>query len=161
MTNRQRPRRDRPGVAAMSEVRADMASTLAADRPDDLEPRFSGGSPEPFTPLTEQQIAEVEQRGRDRRRREPGKQSRRWPWRRLLPLTGAGIGNGRTKFRNGAMVDYAIVPRNRGYWIEAIEKDGSRRLIERYETEASAVQRLRVLHEKAGLTKPRHDPIPR
>jgi hypothetical protein len=53
------------------------------------------------------------------------------------------------------MVDYAIVPRNRGYWLEAIEKDGSRRTIERFKTEDDAVKRLRDLQEKAGVIRPK------
>jgi hypothetical protein len=59
------------------------------------------------------------------------------------------------------MVEYAIVPRNRGYWIEAIANDGSRQMLERYDTEDAAVSRLRALQEKAGVTKPKNDPIPR
>jgi len=58
------------------------------------------------------------------------------------------------------MVAYTITPRGRGYWIEAVETDGSRRRILRYDTENAAVQRLRVLQEKEGVVKPRRDPIP-
>ena len=47
--------------------------------------------------------------------------------------------------------DYTIVPRNRSYWIKAIEKDGSRRTVERFDTEDMAVQRLRMLQEKEGV----------
>jgi hypothetical protein len=47
------------------------------------------------------------------------------------------------------MVSYTIIPRGRGYWIEAIDKTGSRRAIERYDTEDIAIQRLRVLQANA------------
>jgi hypothetical protein len=42
-------------------------------------------------------------------------------------------------------VSYTVVPRRRGYWIEVTDSLGSRRPIERYDTEDKAVQRLRVL----------------
>lgn len=45
------------------------------------------------------------------------------------------------------MVDYTIVPRGRAYWIEAVEKDGSRRVVERHNTEDAAVRHLRALNE--------------
>jgi hypothetical protein len=43
------------------------------------------------------------------------------------------------------MTTYTIVPRNREYWIEAIAEDGSRELVERFDSEDKAVQRLRKL----------------
>ena len=49
------------------------------------------------------------------------------------------------------MPDYTIVPRNRSYWIKAIEMDGSRRTVERFDTVDMAVQRLRMLQEKEGV----------
>ena len=64
-TTKLRPRRDRRGVSAMAETGADMASTLERDRPADAEPTFGLEPTEPFTPLTEQEIAEVEERARE------------------------------------------------------------------------------------------------
>ena len=52
---------------------------------------------------------------------------------------------------NTVMVDFAIMPRGGVYWIEALRKDGSRRPIERFDTEDAAVTRLRVLQAKAEL----------
>ena len=51
------------------------------------------------------------------------------------------------------MVQFTIVPRGRGYWIEAIRNDGSRQTVERYDTEDAAIRRLRILQEKAGLDR--------
>jgi hypothetical protein len=50
------------------------------------------------------------------------------------------------------MVIYTIIPRNRGYWILSTDKTGSRRAIERYDTEDMAIQRLRVLQANADRT---------
>jgi hypothetical protein len=47
------------------------------------------------------------------------------------------------------METFAIVPRGRGYWIEAIAEDGSRKVIQRYDTEDAALGRLRVLQQMA------------
>jgi hypothetical protein len=58
------------------------------------------------------------------------------------------------------MVSYTVTPRGRSYWLEAIDNDGSRRQVERFDTEDLAVQRLRVLNEKEGVEKPKRDPIP-
>jgi hypothetical protein len=58
------------------------------------------------------------------------------------------------------MANYTIVPRGRGYWIEAVDVDGSRRTIERYGTEEEAVRRLHILQEAVGVVKPKYDPIP-
>jgi hypothetical protein len=52
------------------------------------------------------------------------------------------------------MVQFIITPRDRGYWIEAIQSDGSRKPVKRYDTEDAAVHRLRILQEKAGLDRP-------
>jgi post-segregation antitoxin (ccd killing protein) len=49
-----------------------------------------------------------------------------------------------------------VVPRNKGYWIEAIERDGPRRMTERYDTEDEAVARLNIFKEKAGIFMPKH-----
>jgi hypothetical protein len=46
----------------------------------------------------------------------------------------------------GMGVNYTIVPRGRGYWIIASDKEGSRP-IERFDTEDRAVRRLRELQE--------------
>jgi len=51
------------------------------------------------------------------------------------------------------MVQFTIVPRGQGYWIEAIRNDGSRQSVERYDTEDAAVRRLRILQEKAGIDR--------
>lgn len=58
------------------------------------------------------------------------------------------------------MPSYTIVPRGRSYWIEATDKDGSRWSVQRFDTEEMAVRRLRVLQEREGVVKPKHDPIP-
>ena len=42
-------------------------------------------------------------------------------------------------------VRYVIVPRKHLYWVEAIDRDGSRRAVEGFRDEAAAVERLRVL----------------
>jgi hypothetical protein len=47
------------------------------------------------------------------------------------------------------MDKFTIVPRSHGYWIEVIAENGSRKPIERYDTEDAAVQRLRVLQQTA------------
>ena len=49
------------------------------------------------------------------------------------------------------MPSYTIVPRGRGYWIEATDERGSRRSLQRFDTEAEAVQRLHAIQEKAGI----------
>jgi hypothetical protein len=57
------------------------------------------------------------------------------------------------------MVQFTIVPRARGYWIEAVKDDGSRQPVERYDTEDAAINRLRMLQEKAGIARPdKHRP---
>ena len=40
---------------------------------------------------------------------------------------------------------YTVVPRRRGYWLEVTDRHGSRRPIERFDTEEEAVKRLRAL----------------
>jgi hypothetical protein len=45
------------------------------------------------------------------------------------------------------MVAYAIVPRRRSYWIEAVHEDGERRLVGCFPNEDAAVRRL---HELQG-----------
>jgi hypothetical protein len=52
------------------------------------------------------------------------------------------------------MVGFTIVPRGRGDWIEAIQKDGSPQPIERYDTEDADVGRLRMLQEKDRIIHP-------
>jgi hypothetical protein len=62
---------------------------------------------------------------------------------------------------HGGSMDYKIVPlAGRGYWIVAIENDGSRRRVERYGTEDEAVSRLRALRQKAGIATPARMKIP-
>jgi hypothetical protein len=55
------------------------------------------------------------------------------------------------------MVQFTITPRGRGYWVEMMRDDGSRKPVERYDTEEAAVSRLRMLQEKLGIarTEPR------
>jgi hypothetical protein len=78
------------------------------------------------------------------------KQVPRVPGTRAAPAVGISL----TLYHAASMVDYTIVPMaGRGYWIEATEKDGSHRRVERYATEDEAVSRLRVLREKAGLAQ--------
>jgi hypothetical protein len=48
-------------------------------------------------------------------------------------------------------------PRNRGYWIEAIDKTGSRRPIDRFDTEDVTMQRLRVLQANADMLERKND----
>lgn len=43
------------------------------------------------------------------------------------------------------MVDYAIIPRRRSYWIEAVEDGGERRSIGCFPSEEAAVRRLNEL----------------
>ena len=45
----------------------------------------------------------------------------------------------------GMVISYTVVPRSRGYWIEVTDRLGSRRPIERFDTEEDAMQRLRDL----------------
>jgi hypothetical protein len=47
------------------------------------------------------------------------------------------------------MDKFTVVPRSHGYLIEVIAENGSRKPIERYDTEDAAVQRLRVLQQTA------------
>jgi len=46
------------------------------------------------------------------------------------------------------VVVYTIVPRGRGYWIIANGNNGVRRPIERFDTEDTAVRRLRELQKQ-------------
>jgi hypothetical protein len=46
------------------------------------------------------------------------------------------------------MVDYAIIPRRRSYWIEAVEDGGERRSIGCFASEEAAVRRLNELKGK-------------
>jgi hypothetical protein len=59
----------------------------------------------------------------------------------------------------GMVVSYTIVPRGRGYWIEASDNFGTRRPIERYDTEDRAVRRLRELQGSAALAERKTDPL--
>jgi hypothetical protein len=59
----------------------------------------------------------------------------------------------------GMVVSYTIVPRGRGYWIEASDNFGTRRPIERYDTEDRAVRRLRELQGSAALAERKADPL--
>ena len=59
------------------------------------------------------------------------------------------------------MNTYTVVPRGGAYWIEAIANDGPRRLIERFDTEDAAVQRLRALQAEAGIVNHWNDPVAR
>jgi hypothetical protein len=43
------------------------------------------------------------------------------------------------------MVDYAIIPRRRSYWIEAVEDGGERRPVGCFPSEEAAIRRLREL----------------
>jgi hypothetical protein len=52
------------------------------------------------------------------------------------------------------MVQFTIVPSGRGYWIEAVKDDSSRKPLERYDNEAAAVSRLRMLQDKAEIAGP-------
>jgi hypothetical protein len=45
--------------------------------------------------------------------------------------------------------EYAIIPRDRAYWIALTNRDGSRRLVERFDREDMAVQRLHALQQRA------------
>ena len=54
------------------------------------------------------------------------------------------------------MVAYTIVPRNRAYWIEQVDRDGARQIVERHVSEARAVERLRALQDKADAIEQRH-----
>jgi hypothetical protein len=58
-----------------------------------------------------------------------------------------------------AMPRFTIVPHNRSYWVQAMEKDGSRVLVEHYSAEEEAIRRLRVLQGEAGTSKLKKDPV--
>ena len=51
------------------------------------------------------------------------------------------------------MVQFTIIPRGRGYWIEATGADGSRQTVERYDTEDAAIRRLRALQDRAEFVE--------
>jgi len=51
------------------------------------------------------------------------------------------------------MVHFTIIPRGRGYWIEATREDGSHETVERYDTEDAAIRRLRVLQDRAEFVE--------
>jgi hypothetical protein len=53
------------------------------------------------------------------------------------------------------MVAYTIVPRRRIYWIEQVDRNGARQVVERHDTELQAVERLRVLQERADAIEQR------
>jgi hypothetical protein len=53
---------------------------------------------------------------------------------------------------------YTIVPRRRGYWIEAVAQDGSRSVVERHDTEDKALQHLRMLQQRAERAERRGAP---
>ena len=50
-----------------------------------------------------------------------------------------------------AITAYTIVPRNGKYLVEAIARDGSRELAERFDTEDAAVRSLRGLQAQARI----------
>jgi hypothetical protein len=61
-----------------------------------------------------------------------------------------------------AMTKFDVVPRGQGYWLEAVAEDGTRTPLERLDTKARALERIRVLEgrevEQAPETAPwRHD----
>ena len=57
------------------------------------------------------------------------------------------------------MTKFEVVPRGHGYWIEAIADDGTRTPLERIDTKASALERVRVLEQREKLsTRPRAAP---
>jgi hypothetical protein len=45
-------------------------------------------------------------------------------------------------------VRYVIVPRRHLYWVEAVDRDGSRRAVAVFRDEGAAVERLRSLHSQ-------------
>jgi len=51
------------------------------------------------------------------------------------------------------MVSYTIIPRDRGYWIQTFNNDGSHRALERFATEDLAVQRLHELQARASTAE--------
>jgi hypothetical protein len=53
------------------------------------------------------------------------------------------------------MVVYAIIPRRRSYWIEAVDDEGERRPIGRFPNEDAAVRRLHELQEKQEASERR------
>jgi hypothetical protein len=79
---------------------------------------------------------------------------------RIKTPTSAKSGNGNGEMRaaimrcaaadrGAGMVQFTIIPRGRGYWIEIVGNDGSRQAVERYDTEDAAIRRLRMLQERA------------
>jgi hypothetical protein len=51
------------------------------------------------------------------------------------------------------MTKFDVVPRGQGYWIEAVAEDGTRTPLERLDTKARALERVRVLEGRERLSK--------
>jgi len=56
-------------------------------------------------------------------------------------------------------VRYVIVPRKHLYWVEAVDRDGSRRAIEGFRDEGAAVARLRSLQSRKEKMELRWDAL--
>ena len=56
-------------------------------------------------------------------------------------------------------VQYVIVPRKHLYWVEAVDRDGSRRAIEGFRDESAAVARLRSLQSQKEKLELRWDAL--
>jgi hypothetical protein len=56
-------------------------------------------------------------------------------------------------------VEYVIVPRKHLYWVEAVDRDGSRRVIEVFRDEGAAVARLRSLQSQKEKMELRWDAL--
>ena len=55
--------------------------------------------------------------------------------------------------------EYVIVPRKRLYWVEAVDREGSRRVIEVFREEGAAVERLRSLQSQREKMELRWDAL--
>ena len=51
------------------------------------------------------------------------------------------------------MTKFDVVPRGQGYWLEAVAEDGTRTPLERLDTKARALERIRVLEGRERLSK--------
>jgi hypothetical protein len=59
------------------------------------------------------------------------------------------------------LVTFSIVPKGREFWLEAIGADGSRRFIERFDHEETAMQQMRWLQLRADRRAVEARPAPR
>lgn len=66
-------------------------------------------------------------------------------------ILAASVCRGAYTVPDWGMLQFTIVLRGRAYWVEAIQEDGTRRPVERYDTEDAAVSGLRMLPKNGGI----------